>query len=85
MEPQSGNISRSQSHLPHIVIHEYSIYVDIPTWDMYPIWTPLVMILSLASHTDYFNDNIICHFAASMISGLVTTIASMPVDIAKTR
>lgn len=26
-----------------------------------------------------------CHFVASMISGLVTTIASMPVDIAKTR
>lgn len=35
--------------------------------------------------TPYFNDNIGCHFAASMISGLVTTIASMPVDIAKTR
>ena len=26
-----------------------------------------------------------CHFASSMISGLVTTIASMPVDICKTR
>ncbi len=26
-----------------------------------------------------------CHFVASMISGLITTIASMPVDIAKTR
>ena len=34
---------------------------------------------------DYFADNIFCHFCASMISGLVTTIASMPVDIAKTR
>lgn len=34
---------------------------------------------------DHFHDNIICHFAASMISGLVTTLASMPVDIAKTR
>ncbi|XP_078056978.1 mitochondrial 2-oxoglutarate/malate carrier protein [Mustelus asterias] len=33
----------------------------------------------------YFNDNILCHFCASMISGLVTTAASMPVDIAKTR
>ena len=30
-------------------------------------------------------DGIFCHFVASMISGLVTTIASMPVDIAKTR
>lgn len=35
--------------------------------------------------TGYFNDNIGCHFFASMISGLVTTAASMPVDIAKTR
>lgn len=34
---------------------------------------------------DYFVDDIKCHFAASMISGLVTTIVSMPVDIAKTR
>jgi len=30
-------------------------------------------------------DGIFCHFVASMISGLVTTTASMPVDIAKTR
>ena len=30
-------------------------------------------------------DGIFCHFLASMFSGLVTTIASMPVDIAKTR
>lgn len=35
--------------------------------------------------TKYFSDGIGCHFAASMISGLATTIASMPVDIAKTR
>lgn len=35
--------------------------------------------------TGHFKDNIFCHFVASMISGLVTTIASMPVDIAKTR
>uniref|UniRef100_A0A646QD83 Mitochondrial 2-oxoglutarate/malate carrier protein n=1 Tax=Hemiscolopendra marginata TaxID=943146 RepID=A0A646QD83_9MYRI len=35
--------------------------------------------------TSYFIDNIWCHFWASMISGLVTTAASMPVDIAKTR
>lgn len=35
--------------------------------------------------TSYFRDNIMCHFAASMISGLITTAASMPVDIAKTR
>jgi len=33
----------------------------------------------------YIKDGIFCHFVASMISGLVTTIASMPVDIAKTR
>ena len=35
--------------------------------------------------TKYFHDNIFCHFVSSMISGLITTIASMPVDIAKTR
>ncbi|XP_043933021.1 mitochondrial 2-oxoglutarate/malate carrier protein [Protopterus annectens] len=35
--------------------------------------------------TGYFRDDILCHFCASMISGLVTTAASMPVDIAKTR
>lgn len=33
----------------------------------------------------YFEENILLHFASSMISGLVTTAASMPVDIAKTR
>ncbi|XP_065140510.1 mitochondrial 2-oxoglutarate/malate carrier protein [Paramisgurnus dabryanus] len=35
--------------------------------------------------TGYFRDDILCHFCASMISGLVTTAASMPVDIVKTR
>lgn len=30
-------------------------------------------------------DGIFLHFLASMLSGLVTTAASMPVDIAKTR
>ncbi|CAG0897620.1 unnamed protein product [Darwinula stevensoni] len=35
--------------------------------------------------TGYFQDNILCHFGASMISGLITTAASLPVDIAKTR
>lgn len=30
-------------------------------------------------------DGIFCHFCASMISGLATTICSMPVDIIKTR
>ena len=33
----------------------------------------------------YFVDDIKCHFGASMLSGLVTTLASMPVDITKTR
>ncbi|KAL0970772.1 hypothetical protein UPYG_G00247190 [Umbra pygmaea] len=35
--------------------------------------------------TGYFADGIFLHFCASMISGLVTTAASMPVDIVKTR
>jgi len=39
----------------------------------------------LVMSTGYFSDNILLHFIASMISGLVTTAASMPVDIAKTR
>uniref|UniRef100_A0A0A9ZE86 Mitochondrial 2-oxoglutarate/malate carrier protein n=1 Tax=Lygus hesperus TaxID=30085 RepID=A0A0A9ZE86_LYGHE len=36
-------------------------------------------------NTGYFKEDILLHFCSSMISGLVTTIASMPVDIAKTR
>lgn len=39
----------------------------------------------LVLSTGYFKDNILLHFIASMISGLITTAASMPVDIAKTR
>ncbi|KAH9495095.1 hypothetical protein Btru_018151 [Bulinus truncatus] len=35
--------------------------------------------------TGYFQDGLFLHFVASMISGLITTAASMPVDIAKTR
>lgn len=35
--------------------------------------------------TGKFNEGISLHFVASMISGFVTTVASMPVDIAKTR
>lgn len=35
--------------------------------------------------TGYFQEGIPLHFCASMISGLITTAASMPVDIAKTR
>ncbi|XP_054167035.1 mitochondrial 2-oxoglutarate/malate carrier protein-like [Oppia nitens] len=35
--------------------------------------------------TKYFNDNLWCHFGASMISGFFTSAVSMPVDIAKTR
>ncbi|XP_076240110.1 mitochondrial 2-oxoglutarate/malate carrier protein [Calliopsis andreniformis] len=36
-------------------------------------------------NTGYFQEGISLHFVSSMISGLVTTTASMPVDIAKTR
>lgn len=42
-------------------------------------------ILNVFVGTGYFEENILLHFASSMISGLVTTAASMPVDIAKTR
>lgn len=35
--------------------------------------------------TGYFTEGIKLHFVASMMSGFITTVASMPVDIAKTR
>lgn len=35
--------------------------------------------------TGYFQDNIFLHFNASMISGFVTSVTSMPLDISKTR
>ncbi|KAK4337233.1 hypothetical protein RND71_044044 [Anisodus tanguticus] len=35
--------------------------------------------------TGFFKDNIGCHIVSSTISGFVTTAASMPVDMAKTR
>lgn len=40
---------------------------------------------SLLFHFSFFQEGIFLHFCASMISGLATTIASMPVDIVKTR
>ena len=35
--------------------------------------------------SEYMSDSIGAHFVSSMISGLITTIFSMPVDIIKTR
>lgn len=35
--------------------------------------------------TGYFTEGIPLHFTASMLSGLITTLASMPIDMAKTR
>lgn len=35
--------------------------------------------------TKYFEEGIFLHFVSSMISGFITTVASMPVDIMKTR
>ncbi|XP_065651853.1 mitochondrial 2-oxoglutarate/malate carrier protein [Hydra vulgaris] len=34
---------------------------------------------------EYFNDNIKCHVASSAISGFLSTVASLPADIIKTR
>lgn len=48
------------------------------------VHAPWLTVLCLTP-SGYFNDDILCHFCASMISGLVTTAASMPVDIVKTR
>lgn len=36
-------------------------------------------------NSGYFTEGIGLHFTASMFSGLITTAASLPVDIAKTR
>lgn len=36
-------------------------------------------------NSGYFVEGIQLHFVASMMSGFITTVASMPVDIAKTR
>ena len=44
-----------------------------------------MIIIIIQIFIAYFVDDIKCHFAASMISGFVTTVASMPVDITKTR
>ena len=43
------------------------------------------LICLVCVFSGYFKDDLLCHFGASMISGLATTLASMPVDIAKTR
>jgi len=40
---------------------------------------------SLLKSSSFFTEGIMLHFCASMISGLATTVASMPVDIVKTR
>lgn len=40
---------------------------------------------TLLVRSGHFQEGILMHFTASMISGFVTTVASMPVDIAKTR
>ena len=48
-------------------------------------WASHVSQLSICLFSGYFKDNILLHFVASMISGLVTTGCSMPVDIVKTR
>ena len=35
--------------------------------------------------TSFFEDNVFCHTAASMVSGLFAAIMSTPMDVAKTR
>lgn len=54
----------------------------------------LVNMCQLASYSQakqrlissgYFKEGLSLHFSAAMLSGLITTFASMPVDIAKTR
>ena len=53
---------------------------------LFPAMPESVYLINVSlSSAGYVNDGIFCHFLASMFSGLVTTAASMPVDIAKTR
>jgi len=42
-------------------------------------------IKQMLINTGKFKDNLFCHFVASMCSGFISTVASMPVDIIKTR
>ncbi|KAK9507567.1 hypothetical protein O3M35_007394 [Rhynocoris fuscipes] len=39
----------------------------------------------MLAKTGFFTEGIFLHFCSSMISGFITTVASLPVDIAKTR
>ena len=46
----------------------------------------VVMLLRASAHRSRFSqDNLFCQFLSSMLSGFATTVASLPVDIAKTR
>ena len=56
--------------------------VRLVMWDSFFLCVLLSLVPFLSG---YFRDDILCHFCASMFSGLVTTAASMPVDIVKTR
>jgi len=61
--------------------------IDVLDTEVSLKWTAIIHLkyLSTSVCAGYFGDDILCHFCASMISGLVTTAASMPVDIVKTR
>ena len=50
-----------------------------------PMYAHLLKMLAFLIEILDLSDGVLTHFMASMFSGFVTTVASMPVDIAKTR
>ena len=76
---QLGTYSQAKQFLLSTRIYSYNNnYYDYNT-------QPGQLLHYYILFADYFKDDIKCHFSSSMISGFVTTVVSMPVDIAKTR
>ena len=80
----AGHIQPGQAGYPRLWLHpgiwnwQYSMRHSSVTFKWvryYFFWMGLHQLW-----ISTFQDGIFCHFVASMISGLVTTIASMPVD-----
>jgi len=61
------------------------LYYILPIIKIIYIFIYLLKHYSTEIVLGYFEDNIVLHFASSMTSGAITTVASLPVDIAKTR
>ncbi|KAG0724296.1 Mitochondrial 2-oxoglutarate/malate carrier protein [Chionoecetes opilio] len=75
--------------LCHSFLYAFNAYLFLfktLTFLIIPLFCSHIQTYSLCqTSSGYFRENIFLHICASMISGLITTAASMPVDIAKTR